>query len=63
MTEGIDFENHQILHLKGKRLSFESRDGHVLRGRRDIVGDGDSPCVDLSIDTSRLTLRYFVVEK
>ena len=63
MAEDIDFENHQISYLRGKRLSSESRDSHVPRDRRDLFTVCDSPLVALSSDTISLTLRPSVVEK
>ena len=62
MAEEIDFENRQIWRLTVKLLSSESRDGHVLRDRRDLFTVLGSPLIVLSSDTTSLTLRPSVTE-
>ena len=52
MAEEIDFEIGHIWYYCVKLLSSESRDCHVSRDTRDLLGDCDSPVIALSIDTN-----------
>ena len=51
MAEEIDFENGHIWYNCAKLLSSRSRDSHVSRDTRNLLGDRDSPFIALSIDT------------
>ena len=63
MAEEIDFENGNIWRCCVRWLSSGSRDSHVSRDTRDLLGDCDSTFVALSIDTSGLALRLLLIEK
>ena len=62
MAEEIDFENGHIWQLVAERLSSWSRDRHVSRDARDLAVGHNSTLIALSVGTSALSLRLFVVE-